>query len=129
MDRPFSYAPWNPSRAKDNPHAAYVNAKDGLRGFANPEDMRNTKYSPEAVGTWTADWQFVPCDQYDHNKCADLMKSMGYATIKTPQMTRGVDSATLRDVAAARVNVQVPFENERPHCAGTEDKEDPGDGC
>ena len=93
--------------------------------------MRSNGQSPEAVGTWLADWQFVPCDQYDHGKCANLMRSMGCKTIKTPKWTKGVDSYTMRDIAAARRTSAAPslfnepYAKERPECRGKEDVE----GC
>jgi hypothetical protein len=57
--------------------------------------------SPEAVGTWTTDWQFVPCE-WDHNKCAGLMKTLGYDNVWTPEFVEGHDSFSLRPMATLR---------------------------
>eukprot|EP00877_Chromochloris_zofingiensis_P011105 jgi/Chrzof1/6248/Cz17g17110.t1 len=97
MDRPVSYAPWSPSSPGENNHAQYVNALPGLRGFGDPWIMRGGDFSPEAVGTWVSDWQFVPCN-WNHNKCAALMKDMGYSQVYTPQPTVGVESSSMRVV-------------------------------
>lgn len=105
MDRPFSYAPFdpsNPNSVREQRFAPYGNAKDGPRVFSNPADMRGTRFSPENVGTWTADWQFVPCE-WTHDKCVDLFKSVGYASARPPQATQGVDSYSLRPVSELRL--------------------------
>jgi hypothetical protein len=102
QDRPFSWAPFDPSNSKNNQWAPYVNAKDGYRGFRDPDAMRGTAKSPENVGTWTADWQWVPCQQYSHDKCANLMRSMGYNQVWTPSWESGIDSYSLRPVATLR---------------------------
>ncbi len=88
MDRPLSYAPWTPSKPKENEHAQHVNAIPGLRGFGDAWAMRGGDYSPETTGTWVSDWQWVPCD-WDHAKCGALMKDMGYEQVFTPQATVG----------------------------------------
>lgn len=115
MDRPFSYAPFNPRRKADNTYAPYVNGKDGLRGFSDPNWIRDNQFSPESVGTWTADWQFVPCDGWSHEKCAGLMRDMGYTQVFTPKQTPGVDSFTLREASALRAAYlrDVPWCKER----------------
>lgn len=102
QDRPFSWAPFDPKHAADNTWAPYVNAKDGLRGFRDPATLRSSGYSPEAVGAWTVDWQFVPCESFNHAKCGTLMKQMGYDNVWTPSFEAGVDSATLRPMATLR---------------------------
>jgi hypothetical protein len=101
QERPFSWAPFDPKRGHDNYHAPYVNAKSGLRGFRDPAAMRSTGISPESVGAWTTDWQFVPCS-YTHDQCAALMKDMGYSNVWTPSWTEGLDSWSLRPVASLR---------------------------
>lgn len=102
QDRPFTWAPFDPKAKKDNPNAVFVNAKDGLRGFSEPDAMRGTGHSPESVGTWTTTWQFVPCEGYSHAKCAGLMKDMGFDNVFTPTKTEGVDSYSLRPMATLR---------------------------
>lgn len=77
QDRPYSYAPDN----GDNRNAAEVNKIPGPRGFTKPG-------APESVGTWVADWQFVPCT-WTHSQCAKFMASYGYKTF-TPNMTTGI---------------------------------------
>lgn len=64
--------------------------------------MRNTGVSPEAVGTWTTNWQFVPCESFDHSKCAGLMKGMGFDNVYTPSFVEGLDSYSLRPMASLR---------------------------
>lgn len=102
QDRPFSWAPFDPNSKGNNPYAPYVNAKDGLRGFRDPDSMRPVAKSPENVGAWTADWQWVPCESFNHNKCANLMRQMGYKNVWTPTWQAGVDSFSLRPVATLR---------------------------
>jgi len=105
MDRPFSYAPFdpnNPASVKEQRFAPYANAKEGARVFGNPIEMRGTQFSPENVGTWTADWQFVPCS-WTHDKCVEMFKSVGYASARPPAMTPGVDSYSLRPVSELRL--------------------------
>lgn len=102
QDRPFSWAPFDPSNRQNNQWAPYVNAKDGYRGFRDPDAMRGTAISPENVGTWTADWQWVPCQQFSHDKCAGLMRSMGYNNVWTPSWESGIDSYSLRPVSTLR---------------------------
>jgi hypothetical protein len=101
QDRPFSWAPFDPKTPDNNPNAKYVNARDGLRGFRDPDAMRSTGHAPESVGTWTANWQFVPCE-WDHNKCAGLMKGMGFDTVYTPTFMEGHDSFSLRPMSTLR---------------------------
>lgn len=105
MDRPFSYAPFdpnNPNSVREQRFAPYANAKEGQRVFSNPAEMRGTQFSPENVGTWTSDWQFVPCG-WTHDKCVELFKSVGYKDARPPQMTQGVDSYSLRPVSELRL--------------------------
>jgi hypothetical protein len=103
LDRPLAYAPFDPRRAKEAQWAPYVNAKDAPRGFSNPAFMRNSNaLTPEAVGVWVADWQWVPCS-YTHQKCTALMKGAGgYDKAYAPEMTPGVDSYSLRPIATLR---------------------------
>jgi hypothetical protein len=89
LDTPVSYAPYDPANPKENQHARYVNSFPGLRGFGNPWAMRGGHSAPESVGTWVSDWQWVPCEGSSHTTCADLMRSMGYQQVWTPQMTVG----------------------------------------
>jgi hypothetical protein len=49
QDRPFSWAPFDPKKPDNNPNAKYVNARDGLRGFRDPDAMRGTG---EAARVW-----------------------------------------------------------------------------
>lgn len=72
QDRPFSYAPNIPA---DNPNAPRVNRLPGPRGF----NESSGRFSPESVGTWVADWQFVPCN-WTHTNCARFMRGFGYNT-------------------------------------------------
>jgi hypothetical protein len=105
MDRPFSYAPFdpnNPASVREQRFAPYANAKEGARVFANPGEMRGTQFSPENVGTWTADWQFVPCE-WTHQKCVELFKAVGYAQARPPTRSPGVDSYSLRPVSELRL--------------------------
>jgi len=105
MDRPFSYAPFdpaNPASVREQRFAPYGNAREGQRVFGDPADMRNSQFSPENVGTWTADWQFVPCG-WTHDRCVELFKSVGYGAARPPRMTPGVDSYSLRPVSELRV--------------------------
>lgn len=51
--------------------------------------MRGGDWSPETVGTWVADWNWVPCEGWNHQKCADMMRDVGYAQVFTPQNTVG----------------------------------------
>ncbi|KAF8072387.1 ttc4 [Scenedesmus sp. PABB004] len=102
QDRPFSWAPFDPKASGNNPFAPYVNAKDGLRGFRDPDAMRSTAISPETVGAWNADWQWVPCEGWSHDKCASLMRSMNYKEVWPPAWTAGLDSFTLRPIATLR---------------------------
>lgn len=101
QDRPFSFAPFDPKRKQDI-WAPYVNAKDGLRGFRDPDSLRGTASSPENVGAWVADWQWVPCESYSHEKCGALMKQMGYANTWAPSFTEGLDSYSLRPMSTLR---------------------------
>lgn len=71
MDRPFSCA----YNGTVNPNAASVNARPGLRGFTR---MWGAEH-PVSVGTWTALWQFVPCD-WTHARCGALVASYGHGT-------------------------------------------------
>jgi hypothetical protein len=105
MDRPFSYAPFdpnNPASVREQRFAPYANARDNARVFGNPAEMRGTQFSPEAVGTWTADWQFVPCE-WTHQRCVDMFKSVGYAQARAPRPSAGVDSYSLRPVSELRL--------------------------
>jgi hypothetical protein len=102
QDRPFSWAPFDPKAPKNNPNAIFVNAKDGLRGFSEPDAMRGTGHSPESVGTWTVNWQFVPCEGWSHAKCGELMTSMGFDKVFTPAFAEGMDSFSLRPMASLR---------------------------
>lgn len=102
QDRPLTYAPFNPANPDDNTWAPYANAKDGVRGFADPDYMRGAAGCPESVGTWVSDWQWVPCS-YTHDKCVDLMKSMGYSDAHAPGMTPGIDSYTMREMGQLRL--------------------------
>jgi hypothetical protein len=80
LDRPFSYAYVGP----ENPNAGTVNRLTGLRGFtqlSGPE-------MPVTVGTWTALWNFVPCD-WTHDICSNWVKSFNYTTW-TPRVTPGI---------------------------------------
>jgi hypothetical protein len=43
----------------------------------------------------------VPCS-YTHNQCANLMRSMGYGNVRTPQWTSGVDSFSMRPISQLR---------------------------
>lgn len=58
-------------------------------------------HAPESVGTWTTNWQWVPCD-WDHSKCAGLMKDMGFDNVYTPTFVEGHDSFSLRPMATLR---------------------------
>lgn len=100
QDRPLTFAPFNPNGG-DNYYAPYVNAKDGLRGFANPEYMRGNPNGLEYAGTWTADWQWVPCS-WTHNDCVNLMKNMGYIHVRPPKWVGGVDSFSMRPISQLR---------------------------
>lgn len=80
QDRPYSYAPTWPA---DNPNACTVNKLTAPRLFSHTSGAD----SPESVGTWTALWQFVPCE-WTHAKCAKFMASFGYDT-RVPPMTPG----------------------------------------
>lgn len=111
MDRPLSFAPFDPKRRSENQWAPYVNAKDGYRGFSDPGYIRGQGAAPESVGTWVADWQFVPCS-WNHQKCANLMSSMGYKNVWAPKMTSGIDSFSLRSMANLRVAPS--FANKKP---------------
>lgn len=76
QDMPYSYAPtWPP----DNPGACTANALPGPRVF----EVTSGATSAEAVGTWTALWQFVPCE-WTHSKCASFVASFGYSTRPPP---------------------------------------------
>lgn len=72
-----------------------------MRGFRDPATLRGKATSAEAVGTWTADWQWVPCT-WTHEQCGQLMKDMGYGDVWTPKMTPGIDSITLREAGSLR---------------------------
>ena len=104
QDRPFSWAPFDPKSKSNNQWAPYVNAKDGLRGFRDPDTMRSIATSPETVGAWLADWQWVPCGSFSHAKCGTLMKQMGYDNVWTPSWQEGVDSMSLRPMSTLRGN-------------------------
>lgn len=101
QDRPLTFAPFNPDASNDNPNAPYVNARDGLRGFSDPNWMRGSQYSLENAGAWTSDWMWVPCE-WTHQQCAGLMKSMGYDNVWTPGYVEGVDSFSLRPISQLR---------------------------
>lgn len=78
-DRPYAF-----SALQDNKYAQEGNAISGLRAFTSlvgPE-------SPESVGTWTAMWQFVPCGNWTHEKCAHFVRSYGYRSW-TPSWKHG----------------------------------------
>ncbi len=78
--------------------------------------LRGASTSPEAVGTWTADWQWVPCS-YTHEQCGDLMKSMGYSNVWTPKMTPGIDSVAMRELGNLRVKSSFGCpHNDRSYC-------------
>jgi hypothetical protein len=99
LDRPFAYAPYSPDNAAENTNAKYANSLPGPRGFANPWSMRGgSTFSPEAVGTWVSDWQWVPCESFTHTSCAQLMTKMGYTNVWTPMATPGelMSRSTLR---------------------------------
>jgi hypothetical protein len=104
QDRPFSWAPFDPNRKIDNQWAPFVNAKDGPRGFRDQTMIRGSGYSPEAVGTWLADWQWVPCEGWSHQRCGQLMRSMGYNQVFTPSWQEGLDSYSMRPVSSLRGN-------------------------
>ena len=90
LDRPLAYAPYNPDNAAENTNAKYANSLPGPRGFANPWSMRGgSTFSPEAVGTWVSDWQWVPCESFSHDTCAQLMTRVGYTNVWTPMSTPG----------------------------------------
>lgn len=71
QDRPFSFAPFNPASDNENYNAPYANAKDGLRGIKDPASMRPGAASPETAGTYTVQWQFVPCGT-THEQCGQV---------------------------------------------------------
>ena len=83
QDRPYSYAP---NDHGDNPNAPIVNRLKGPRGFL----QSSGRFSPETTGTWTAEWQFVPCS-WTHDMCRMLMESFGYNDTRVPGMTPGRD--------------------------------------
>jgi len=101
LDRPLSYAPYDPASPKENANAVYANSLPGPRGFGRPGAMRAGDQSPETVGTWVADWNFVPCEGWSHKRCAGLMKGLGYSGVETPKAAPGVDSQTLKKVKQA----------------------------
>ncbi|KAF6252721.1 hypothetical protein COO60DRAFT_1463572 [Scenedesmus sp. NREL 46B-D3] len=70
LDRPFSYAPTWPEG--DNPNAGAVNRLPSPRVFGQTTGPETA----ESVGTWTALWQFVPCE-WSHAKCAAFVASYG----------------------------------------------------
>ena len=80
QDRPYAYAP---NTKNDNPRAHLVNRLAGKRIFTNSTGP----YNPEAVGTWTVLWNFVPCS-WSHEQCAQLVGSYGYKT-RAPKTTPG----------------------------------------
>jgi hypothetical protein len=98
QDRPFSFAPYSPSLStsvSEDKWAPWVNAQDGVRGFAERKNVWDS--DAENVGTWVVDWQFVPCN-HTHATCTSFMKSSGYNVSYAPRKTRGVDSFTLGNV-------------------------------
>ncbi|KAI8464817.1 MAG: hypothetical protein J3K34DRAFT_439029 [Monoraphidium minutum] len=103
QDRPLSFAPFDPKVENNNYNAPYVNAKDGLRGLNNPQNMRGGAEALENAGAWTVDWQWVPCG-WSHNQCANLMKGMGYKDVWTPRKSEGVDSFSMRPVSQLRAD-------------------------
>lgn len=101
QDRPLTFAPFDPRSEGNNYNAPYVNAKDGLRGFRDPQYMRGSPRSLENAGAWTSDWQWVPCE-WSHSQCANLMRNMGYDNVWTPQKVEGVDSFSMRPISQLR---------------------------
>jgi hypothetical protein len=101
QDRPLTFAPFDPRSESNNYNAPYVNAKDGLRGFSDPSYMRGSALSLENAGAWTVDWQWVPCS-WSHNKCANMMRNMGYGNVWTPKKVEGVDSFSMRPISQLR---------------------------
>lgn len=65
--RPRTHSSTQNTRFKN----AQVNRLPGLRGFVQPDMLRGGVNSPEAVGVYTADWQWAPCS-YTHAQCADM---------------------------------------------------------
>ena len=110
QDRPLCFAPYDP-RSNASVHmdkwAPWVNAKDGLRGMNDTKTIWGLGNSATAVGTWVADWQFVPCN-FTHAKCSDLMRAVGYKTVYAPTMTNGTNSLTL---SPARRSFPCPWGN------------------
>jgi hypothetical protein len=80
QDRPYAWAPYVPN---DNPSAKKVNTITGYRIFNGTRGV----VTPEAVGTWTALWQWVPC-KWSHAKCASFIASYGYKT-RVPYYWKG----------------------------------------
>ena len=67
----------------------------GLRGFADPNNMRGSLTSPQVLGTFVADWQWVPCST-SHLQCAVLFNALGYeGSAMLPLLTRGYNVNTL----------------------------------
>jgi len=52
-----------------------VNRLLGLRGFNQPSMLQGGPASPESVGVYTADWQWVPCD-WSHADCGFMFESV-----------------------------------------------------
>lgn len=102
LDRPLAYSPYNANNPTENSNATKVNAWSGKRGFNQTNYIPGAQPgAPEDVGTWVADWQWVPCD-WTHDQCASMMASMNY-TVYTPSMSPGVNSTTLKATNTSRM--------------------------